>query len=130
MADKPEEKKIVVDEDWKTRAQAEKEELARQAAGQPAEASAAEPEARGPLPAPSFHILVSQWATQALIALGEVPDPVTQKRQTDLAHAKFAIDMLGILEDKTRGNLTPEEKRLLDTMLFELRMKFVDASRS
>lgn len=124
--DKP---KIVVDEDWKAQAEAEKEKLAEQeeagaAAGASGGAAGAAREARS-LPPASFAALVSSIVTQIMFALGAIEDPQTKRRYRDLALAKHNIDMLAVLEAKTKGNLTEEEKRLLDQALYEVRMQYV-----
>lgn len=125
-----EEKKLVIDEDWKSQAAAEKERLSQEPKGEagPGEGGRAAGGA-GQMPPASFSLLVSQWATQAAIGLGEIPNPVTGKAEPDPAQAKLAIDMLEVLEAKTQGNLTPEEKQMLDGVLFEMRMKYVSSPR-
>jgi hypothetical protein len=62
---------------------------------------------------------------QALMALGEVPNPATGQPQADLEQARYLIDILGMLQEKTHGNLTSEESTLLEDLLYELRMKYV-----
>lgn len=62
---------------------------------------------------------------QSLMALGEIPYPNTGKKQADLPQAQYLIDTLQMLSDKTRGNLTEQESGELNTLLYELRMKFV-----
>jgi hypothetical protein len=64
-------------------------------------------------------------STSALFHLGEIPDPVTQKREKDLPLAKQTIDILGILKEKTRGNLTPDEERLMENILTDLRWRYI-----
>ena len=81
------------------------------------------------LPEPSFQIIISTFATQAAVALGQIANPVTNETSEDLEQAKFAIDVLTILEEKTKGNLTDEEERFIRDLLFELRMKFVETSK-
>jgi hypothetical protein len=68
-------------------------------------------------------------STQALMYLGQIPDPQTGKGIIALDMAKVHIDLLGVLEEKTKGNLTPDEDRDLKAMLGELRMVFVEISR-
>jgi hypothetical protein len=63
--------------------------------------------------------------TQAFMHLGEIPNPMTQKREKDVAAAKQMIDLLGMLQAKTKGNLTGEEERLLQQLLFDLRLRYV-----
>ena len=79
------------------------------------------------LPPPTFLMLVSNFATQAMIELGEIKNPITDRQERAPERAKFTIDMLQLLRDKTEGNLTPEERRLMDAALYELRLKYVAA---
>ena len=67
--------------------------------------------------------------TQALCFLGIVPHPETGAQETNLPMARHFIDILGMLRAKTLGNVTPDESRLFETLLFDLRLKFVDACR-
>ncbi len=117
-----EEKKIIVDEDWKEQAQREKEMLAEAIEREKREARRVPAEA-------SFAVLATSFSTQALMALGEIENPFTKKRETDLDEAKFHIDMLSMLEVKTKGNLTPDEARMLEALLFDLRMRFVEKAK-
>jgi len=78
----------------------------------------------------SFSTFVIGLTTQALMHLGEIADPLQQEVGRDLPAAKQMIDLLGILRDKTKGNLDQAEAQLLDTMLYDLRMRFVEVSRS
>ena len=80
------------------------------------------------LPEPSFQILVSTFATQAMVGLGQMPNPVTNEATEDLGQAKFAIDTLTILEQKTKGNLTDEEEKFLADILYQLRMVYISKS--
>jgi hypothetical protein len=77
------------------------------------------------LPDPNFVMLVSNFATQALIELGEIKNPITKQTERAPERAKFTIDMLQVIRDKTKNNLTPEEQRFVDGALYELRMKYV-----
>ena len=131
MADETEKPKIIVDDDWKAQAQAEKQRLAEDAekksaapeAGQQAEEEGHE----GPheIPPASFSSLVNTIAMQTMMALGGMEDPETKKRYVDLAVAKYHIDTLTMLQGKTEGHLTDDEKNLLDRALNDLRMGFV-----
>ena len=125
--------KVHVDADWKAEAKAEKQRLAQEmgARGRAAgPAAGAGPAARGPgrLPTPSFAGLVQMLSTQAAIFLSGETDPQTGRPLRNLDLAKHNIDLLSVLEEKTRGNLTDEEKRLLDRYLYELRMAYVGAA--
>jgi hypothetical protein len=113
------EKKIIVDEDWKQQAQKEKEILAAQ------EEAEKEEKQHGPLPEGNLAALISMLATQALFALGLLQIKGQEERKPDLELAKYNIDMLQVLEDKTKGNLTKEEETVLANTLNELRMSYV-----
>jgi hypothetical protein len=65
------------------------------------------------------------YYTQGLVLLGEVPNPYTNKKEEDIEAARHTIDILSMLEQKTRNNLSKEEQQLLESVLYELRMKFM-----
>ena len=137
--DQQEKPKIIVDNDWKAQAQADKEKLAQEVESQAAQEGAAgaagpagEGEAGGrprEIPPANFSVLVSSLVTQAFFALGAIEDPVSKKRYVDLDLAKHHIDMLTVLEDKTKGNLTDDEKRALDRAIYEARMQYVQMAQ-
>ena len=79
------------------------------------------------LPEINFSTFVISLSTQALMHLGEISNPMSGKIEADVPVAKQMIDILGILQDKTRGNLDTGEERLLEDILFDLRMKYVEA---
>ena len=118
------EKKIIVDEDWKQEAQKEKEILAAQEEDEKDKA-AEQNEGRGSLPPGNFAALISMLTTQALFALGLLQIKGQEKKEPDLELAKYNIDMLETLEEKTKGNLTQEEQTVLTNTLSELRMGYV-----
>ena len=165
----PQKPRIVVDDDWKTQAQAEKKRLAEEvekkqaaAAAAPAGDKAAGPagdKAAGPgateagagggaaagaptreaaaqaaqarrLPAASFATHINSLVTQAFMAMGGMEDPRTKQRHLDLDVAKYHIDTLVVLEEKTKGNLTDDEKRLIDQGLYECRLQYVHVAQS
>ncbi len=78
-----------------------------------------------PLPEVNFSTFIFSLSSSALAHLGEIPDPMTGQRRVDLALARQTIDILGMLEEKTKGNLTAEEESLLRSVLYDLRLKFV-----
>ena len=80
-----------------------------------------------PLPEISFSTFVISLSTQALMHLGEISNPLSGKVEADVPTAKQMIDILGMLQEKTKGNLDPNEDRLLEDILFDLRMKYVEA---
>ena len=124
--EKKEEKKIIIDEDWKAEAKKEKEILAAKEEAEKKEAQE-EKQARGPLPEGNFAALISTLTTQALFALGLL-EVEGQKREPDLEMAKYNIDMLEALEEKTKGNLTKAEETVLTRTLNEIRMGYVKAA--
>lgn len=73
----------------------------------------------------NFSTFILSLNTAALVHLGEIPDPITQKKQSNLLLAKQTIDTLEMLKEKTKGNLTVEEEKLLESILFELKLKYV-----
>jgi hypothetical protein len=76
----------------------------------------------------SFTAFVLSLASTAAIHFGDLADPATGKRsETNLEGASQMIDILSLLEQKTRGNLTAEERQVLEQVLYELRMRFVEA---
>jgi hypothetical protein len=79
------------------------------------------------LPEINFSTFVISLSTQALMHLGEIPNPLSGKSETDIAVAKQMIDILGMLREKTRSNLDQNEDRLMEDILFDLRMKYVEA---
>ncbi len=77
---------------------------------------------------PDLHSVLMMFASSAVIALGNAPDPMTGERRVDLAQAQDAIDVLLLLRDKTRGNRTEQESRVLDDVLYDLQLRFVRAA--
>ena len=115
-----EEKKIIIDEDWKSQVEAEKESLAKE---QPKQAETpAEPQS---FPPASFEMLMTSLATEAMISLGQMPNMGSGQVETNVPQARYAIDMLQVIEEKTKGNLTAEEQQALESLLHQLRMMFV-----
>ena len=76
-----------------------------------------------------FSTLIYSFATGALISMGLAPDPQTQKVQKNIPMAKQNIEILAMLQSKTKGNLTPDEAKFLENILTEVRLRFVEASR-
>jgi len=125
---------IQSDEDWKERVKAEDAKLdsersstAETPAPEAEDAADVDPDK---LPPADFEMLVQMFSTQAMVAIGLLPDPQTGKNTPRPNLARHFIDLLGILADKTRGNLTGAEDKLLTSSLHYLRMAFVEASRS
>jgi hypothetical protein len=123
--EKKDEKKIIVDEDWKQQAQKEKEILAAQEKTEKEKTQQRDGARRGPLPKGDFAALISMLVTQALFALGVLQVEGQEKKEPDLELAKYSIDMLETIEEKTRGNLTKEEQKVLENTLSQVRMAYV-----
>jgi len=77
------------------------------------------------IPPIDFPSYILSYYTQGLVLLGEVPNPYTNKKEEDVEAARHTVDILSMLEEKTKGNLSNEERQLLETVLYELRMKFM-----
>lgn len=77
----------------------------------------------------NFSTFILSLSTQVLVHLGEIPNPIDNKLGADLLAAKNMIDILGILKEKTKGNLDNSESGLLDTVLYDLRLKYVERVR-
>jgi len=91
--------------------------------------TAAPPEESFEEGAAAFETLVSYLSTTALFQLGLLGGPSGEKIPSDLINAKRTIELLEVLQQKTRGNLTPEETKLLDDVLYDLRISFVEVSK-
>jgi uncharacterized protein YjaG (DUF416 family) len=100
-----------IDENWKETVEKEKDSLKKEGKPLPAEAD--------------FNFFITTLALQASIALGEIANPLTNKKEEELTQAKLLIDTLGVLKEKTKGNLSEEETKLLENCLYELRMQYV-----
>jgi len=100
-----------VDESWKETAAKEKKKLEEEGEFVP--------------PEPDFNFFITTLALQASISLGAIPNPSTNQKEENATQAKFIIDTLGMLKEKTKGNLTKEEEDLLERVLYELRMQYV-----
>ncbi len=100
-----------VDEAWKEAVGKEKAANAEQGSFVPPEAD--------------FSFFVTTLALQTSVSLGALANPATKMTEENLPQAKFLIDTLGMLKDKTKGNLNDEEAHLLDNVLYELRMQYI-----
>ena len=135
--------KIVVDSDWKSQARAEKERLAAAEKAKAAEKAAKVKsdeetglplspagDAQEGLPPADFQSLLGTMITQALMYLGGFPDPQTGRAIVSLEHAKFHIDLLAVLQEKTKGNLTTQEAQDLNQAVSQLRLRFVEIGKA
>ena len=124
--------KIIVDSDWKSQAQAEKEKLnaQAQAAAQAKAAQQGPAGGRDPNEPIGIQDLVSILVNQALMYMGGMADPRTGKVVVALEYAKVYVDLLGVIDQKTKGNLTPEEETMVKNVTHELRLEFVEVSNA
>jgi len=132
---------LQIDTDWKKQAQEEKRKLAEQQKSPPppttggptvspsrgAAGEGRDPRAGREIPPASFATLVQGIVTQALFSLGDIAMRGSQPA-VDLDLAKHHIDTLSIIEQKTAGNLSADEKRMLDSALYEVRMRYVNVA--
>ena len=84
------------------------------------------PQGKGPFPEVSLATFIISLSSSALVHLGEIPEPETNRTTVDLPIAKQIIDTLGMLQAKTKGNLDEDEDRLLRSVLYDLRMRYVE----
>jgi hypothetical protein len=122
------------------RGRAEEREQTRDPSAQPSSPRSGAPtagsaHAAAPAPDPgipqrSLAGLFMMLASSAVVAMGEVPDPLTGQTQRDLEQAARAIDLLVLLREKTEGNRSQEESRLLDDIVYDLQLRFVNAKKS
>ncbi len=127
--EKDQEKTFTVRDKRFSAAKEEKEEpKAKQEAKaeEPPEAEASAKEEA--LPEIDFNSFIFSLSTSALIQLGEIQDPFTQKEAKNLPLAKQTIDLIAMLREKTKGNLTPQEEKLVENILYDLRMRYVKAA--
>ncbi len=125
-----EEKKIIIDEDWKKQAQQEKEVQSKKAEEETEQQAEAESHGRtGPLPQGDLPGLINMLTTQALFAMGVFQVKDQEPREPDMELARYNIDMLEALEEKTKGNLSDDEAALLKETLSQLRMGYVQIAQ-
>jgi hypothetical protein len=125
MSSEPSEKKIIIDEDWKSQVEAEKEAARHAEETKPADVPPPSSAERGPMPPADLSFLIGSIYIQGAMSLGLMANPATKKAEVQFDQAKYAIDMLAMLDEKTAGNRTPQESEELDALLHELRMAFV-----
>ena len=86
------------------------------------------PEQDVPLPEINFISFLFSLSTSTLIQLGEIEDPISKKKDKNLPLAKQTIDLIGMLQEKTKANLTPNEEKMMENILYDLRMRYVKAT--
>jgi hypothetical protein len=106
----------------------EKEDEKTQARPSTEEKGETSEQEKPPLPPIDFPSYVLSYYTQGLVLLGEVPNPYSGKKEEDVDAAKHIVDILTMLKEKTKGNLSQDEDKLLENVLYELRMKFMAKS--
>jgi len=76
-----------------------------------------------------FSLFVTNLSMQALVSLGEIPNPIDNKKEENLAQSSYIIDTLDMLKNKTKNNLSADEEKLLDDILYSLRMKYIELTK-
>lgn len=117
-----------VDESWKEQVEKEKQTSELQPA--PVESTAQEEEAasvnpEGDMPQARFDLFISGLAMEAMVAMGDMPHSATRQQSINLPQAKYLIDLIGIIEQKTQGNLSVDEEKLLKDAIYQLRMRYL-----
>ncbi len=77
----------------------------------------------------TFSTFILSLSSSVLVSLGELPDPITKEKKVDLNMARQTISLIEILKEKTKGNLTEEEERLIESTLCDLKLKYVDVAK-
>ena len=126
MTENNENPELVVDTDWKAQVEKEKEVPAESEESPPNDPN----DPNGDLPPASLAMLISTFYSQAMMALGVMPNPTTGEKEADLRMAKHFIDTLEMLEEKTKGNVEEEETKMFDEVLHLLRMAYVGATKA
>lgn len=104
-----------IDENWKEEVNKEKEKTE---------------EKNQPYHKPNFKIFISSLSMQAMIALGRLENPVTKSSEKNFDQARYLIDTLEIIKDKTKNNLNQEEEKLIEESLFSLRMAYLEEKKN
>lgn len=110
------ENKKSIDESWKKTVEKEKD-------------APAKPEENFIPEVPDFKFFTTTLALQAAIFLGQIDNPVTNKKEENLPQAKFIIDTLDMLKEKTKGNLSPDELSMLENILYELKLQYIEKTK-
>jgi hypothetical protein len=121
---------ISVDADWKNQAAAERERLAAAEQQKATKGGGGGAAGREQLPEADFQTLLSTMVSQALMYMGAFPDPQTGRAIVSLEYARFHIDLLHVLAEKTKGNLTQQEEKDVQEILAELQGRFVEIAQA
>ncbi len=107
-----------IDENWKQNVETEKKKESK-----------VTPPAERTLPKPDFNTFVYGLGTQAMMALGQIENPVTKKKEVKLGEAKYLIDTLRMFQEKTKNNLTTVETQNLEALLYSLQLAYVKQTK-
>lgn len=119
-----------VDDSYKEAVKKEKGKQEKKVSEESEEESAkGEAEEGQELPEVNFPMFISSLGMQAMMSLGEVENPMTKKKEVNLEQAKYFVDILKMLKDKTEGNLNSEEQKVVDDLIYQLQMKYVEKSK-
>jgi len=124
-----------VDESWKDKVTVEKTqepEEKKPVVEQPKQPEAQKESSKGQepeMPPVDFNLFISSLGMQALMGLGEIENPISNKKEKSLPQAKYLIDTLSMVQEKTKGNLSEQESSMVEQMVFQLRMKYVELTK-
>ena len=118
-----------VDESWKEQAEREKQvQVPPAGPGQPSQPGQPRAARAEGFPEARFDLFISGLVVEAFVALGDMPHPASRKQAANLPQAKYLIDLLGIITEKTKGNLSVDEEKGLTDALYQLRMRYLTKS--
>ena len=123
------EKKLIIDEDWKSQVQAEKAAAAKEADSSTPPSAGEKTASSGPqlgdtpMPPASLEMLLTTLATEALVALGQIPHPANGQTHVHRHQAQYLIDTIDMLRQKTKGNITPDEQQMFDRIWASIEQK-------
>ena len=112
-----EQKEKHIDETWKATVEKEKQETDQTK------------KEEFQVPEVNFNNFVTSLSLQTLISLGEIENPITSKKEKNFKQTRFLIDTLDMMKEKTKGNLSQEESKIIETVIYELKMKYVETER-
>jgi len=118
---------VRADEEWKKQVAEEKERLREQEKAAAGGGQGAKP---GEMPEANFQVFLAGLYTQTLMALGQMENPVTGKKSASLPEARYLIDTIEVLREKTKGNLDEQEAKYMENLLYDLQMRYVDEAKN
>jgi len=124
--EKKEERRIHVDEEWKETVQREKQTTEREREREDRAAA----EERAVYPEPNIQVFMAGLFTQTLVALGHLEHPQRARKEVNLAEARYLIDTIDMLSEKTQGNLSDQESGYVENLKYDLKMRYIEATKA